>query len=104
MLLLVPESMKARYAIFELVRAITSIAALPPKCQTAFVMRKVHGFSQREIAARMGVSEGTVEKHISRGIAQLMATFARGGKGAPAASIEENLEDRYDLARNQRGH
>ncbi len=56
----------------ELRQAAMLIAALPPKCRQAFVLRKVEGLSQREIARRMGVSEGTVEKHIAKGVRILM--------------------------------
>lgn len=90
----------------ELNRVAEVIDALPAKCRTAFVLRKVHGLPQREIAQRMGVSEGTVEKHISRGIQQLMAIFARGGNGRVPTSIEQHSTEQqtHDKARKQRGH
>lgn len=56
----------------ELRQVAMLIAALPPKCREAFLLRKVEGLSQREIARRMGVSEGTVEKHIAKGARLLM--------------------------------
>ena len=48
------------------------IDALPGKCRQAFVLRKLHGLSQRAIAARMGISENTVEKHIAKGLRALV--------------------------------
>lgn len=45
-----------------------SVRALPLKCRRAFVLKKVYGYSQREIAREMRISEKTVEKHISQGI------------------------------------
>jgi RNA polymerase sigma-70 factor (ECF subfamily) len=30
-----------------------------------FVLKKVYGYSQREIARELGIAESTVEKHIS---------------------------------------
>src|SRR3546814_8845974 len=48
----------------ELRRIGALIAALPAKCREAFVLRKVQGLSQREIAGRMRISENTVEKHV----------------------------------------
>ncbi len=56
----------------ELRRIAELIHSLPRKCGQAFVLRKVEGLSQREIAARMGISENTVEKHICKGLRLLM--------------------------------
>ena len=41
---------------------------LPPKCREVVQLRKIAGLSQREVAAHLGISEGTVEKHIAKGI------------------------------------
>lgn len=56
----------------ELYRLQRLIAQLPDKCRQAFVLRRVEGCSQREIAERMRISENTVEKHICKGIRLLM--------------------------------
>ena len=45
-----------------------SVKELPGQCRRAFVLRKVYGYSQKEIAGLMRISEKTVEKHISLGI------------------------------------
>lgn len=45
---------------------------LPVRCRRAFVLKKVYGYSQREIAKVMQISERTVEKHISSGIKRCM--------------------------------
>ena len=50
----------------EFVAFCRAIRALPRQCRRAFVLRKVYGLSQREVAARLGVSEGTIEKHIAK--------------------------------------
>lgn len=44
-----------------------SIEELPEQCRRAFVLKKVYGYSQKEIASLMNISEKTVEKHISLG-------------------------------------
>lgn len=66
----------------ELRRVQALIAGLPDKCREAFVLRRVEGYSQREIAERMHISENTVEKHICKGIRLLMDALA--GERAPA--------------------
>lgn len=71
----------------ELRRIGELIAGLPDKCRQAFVLRKVEGLPQREIAGRMGVSENTVEKHIGKGL-RLLAE-AMGAGGGDAAGREE---------------
>ena len=45
-----------------------AVRRLPVQCRRAFVLKKVYGYSQREIATKMELSESTVEKHIAQGI------------------------------------
>jgi RNA polymerase sigma factor (sigma-70 family) len=45
-----------------------AIRELPLQCRKVFVLKKVYGYSQREIAAQLSLSESTVEKHISTGM------------------------------------
>lgn len=44
-----------------------AIRQLPLQCRKVFVLKKVYGYSQKEIASKMNISENTVEKHISAG-------------------------------------
>lgn len=82
------------------------IATMPGQTREAFVLRRVRGLSQREIAAQMGLSENTVEKHIVRGIRWLGDWFASGGN--PSAKTSNKLEREARRARgrtrNQPGH
>jgi RNA polymerase sigma factor (sigma-70 family) len=62
-----------------------AIRDLPLQCRRAFILRKVYGLSQREVARRLGISESTVEKHIAKGIVtsgDYMKThgYARAGR------------------------
>ena len=69
----------------ELARVEALIASLPDKCRQAFVLRRVEGYSQREIAQRMNISENTVEKHICKGLRVLMEGVKQQSKEqAPA--------------------
>lgn len=59
------------------------LASLPPQCRQAFVLRKVHGLSQREIAARMGLSESTVEKHLAKALRLVLERYDQGEETRP---------------------
>src|SRR3546814_20809608 len=72
----------------ELRRIGALIAALPAKCREAFVLRKVQGLSQREIAGRLRISENTVEKHVGTGLRLLMRSLARDADAAVMAAGE----------------
>ncbi len=65
-----------------------ALADLPPRCRQAFLLRRVEGFSQREVAERLGVSEKAVEKYMAQGVRCLIGAFGRGGKPASQLSIE----------------
>ncbi len=45
-----------------------AVRQLPVQCRKVFVLKKVYGYSQREIAQQLGLSQSTVEKHISTGM------------------------------------
>ncbi len=45
-----------------------AVRQLPQQCRKAFVLKKVYGYSQKEIASNLDISESTVEKHIASGI------------------------------------
>ena len=47
-----------------------AVAALPPQCRKVYLLRKVHGLRHKEIAARLGITISTVEKHLRRGVEQ----------------------------------
>ena len=47
-----------------------TIDELPPKCRVVFLLSREHGLTMKEIAARLGISEKTVEKHILRAMIQ----------------------------------
>lgn len=51
------------------VRALESlVAALPPKCQRAFVLYQFHGVDFASIALDMGISERMVRKYVERAL------------------------------------
>jgi len=42
-----------------------AVRLLPVQARRVFVLKKVYGYSQREIAAELGLAESTVEKHVA---------------------------------------
>jgi RNA polymerase sigma factor (sigma-70 family) len=65
----------------ELRRLQAELDRLPPRCREVMVLRKIEGLSQREVAKQMGISEGTVEQHLFRGV-QVLADALFGGREA----------------------
>lgn len=58
---------------------IAAIQALPGRCRQIFTLRKIYGLSQKETAARLGISEHTVEVQGSIGIRKCSEYFQRHG-------------------------
>ncbi|MEP1384696.1 MAG: RNA polymerase sigma factor [Paraglaciecola sp.] len=41
---------------------------LPEQCQKVFVLKKVYGYSHKEISEQLGISISTIDKHIGNGL------------------------------------
>lgn len=52
-------------------RLQAALERLPQRCREAVVMRKIEGLSRSEIALRMGITEHTVNRHLTDGMCQL---------------------------------
>jgi RNA polymerase sigma factor (sigma-70 family) len=69
-----------------------AVRTLPPQCRRVFVLRKVYGLTQKEIAEYLGVSESTVEKHVVKGLLMCRASMSDmgylgdGSKDSPGTS------------------
>ncbi|MES2696441.1 MAG: RNA polymerase sigma factor [Verrucomicrobiota bacterium] len=50
----------------ELTLLFEAIDALPARCREVYILRKLKGLSQKEIAAKLGISEQTVETQVVR--------------------------------------
>ena len=62
----------------ELRRLAAAIDQLPPKCRETVWLRRVDDLSQKEVAAKLGIAERTVEKHVMKGMKLLAAALLRG--------------------------
>lgn len=56
-----------------------AVRHLPLQCRRVFVMKKVYGFTQKEIARDLNISENTVEKHIATGIRRCRVFMSQRG-------------------------
>lgn len=52
-----------------------AVDELPEQCRKVFVLKKIYGLSQREIALELGISESTVEKHVAKGLLRTMRYY-----------------------------
>jgi RNA polymerase sigma-70 factor (ECF subfamily) len=77
----------------QLVNVTHAVNRLPAKCREVLWLRRVESLSQKEIAAKLGVSEGTVEKHLMRA-ARLLADLL---------SEPDGQDGRMDVARRSEG-
>lgn len=49
-------------------RLLVAVMRLPPRCRDAFILHKFDGLTYAEVAERMGISVGSVEKHMARAL------------------------------------
>jgi RNA polymerase sigma factor (sigma-70 family) len=77
----------------ELHRLAGVIASLPGKVRDVFMLRRVHGLSQHEVAERLRLSESTVEKHMARGFLLLLKLYEYSGNAPlhPSSSRSRKL-------------
>jgi RNA polymerase sigma factor (sigma-70 family) len=74
----------------ELQRVEQLIDQLPIKCRRVFVLRRIHGISQREIAGMFGISESAVEKLAMRGLKLILKAMEGDNT---AKELEEDIDE-----------
>lgn len=70
----------------ELRRLQAALDRLSPRCREAVVLRKVEGLTGREIAARMGIGEDTVDEYLAIGMVALANHLHADGTDAGGAA------------------
>ncbi len=56
-----------------------AIRRLPERCRQVLTLRRIYGLSQKEIAARLGISENTVEVQVGIGLRRCTQYLRRRG-------------------------
>lgn len=80
----------------EVEAVMAALSELPEACRETLILRRVEGMPQKEVAARLKISEKTVEKYMANGVRLLIKSFGRGGRPrASSSSLQEfnGLED-----------
>lgn len=70
---------------------------LPDRCREVVWLRRVEELSQKDVAARLGITEKTVEKHIAKGMRLLAEQWFGGIASAEmlAAVVDQRDERRH---------
>jgi RNA polymerase sigma-70 factor (ECF subfamily) len=64
----------------EVALAARAIADLPARARAVLQLARVEGYSQKEIAARLGITPKTVENHLTRALKQLAERLRTRGR------------------------
>lgn len=86
----------------ELMMLVKAVQQLPERCRQVFTLRKVYGYSQKEIAARMNISENTVEQQLIKAARHCAQALFDKPIGERPATMFERFRQRRGQA-NDRG-
>jgi RNA polymerase sigma factor (sigma-70 family) len=94
-----PDPERAMSAKDELVRLRRLIDALPARCRRVFVLRKIDGLSQKQIAERLGITVNTVETQVGRGLRLILKAWVedtRAVRGRQGVDYRQNAVKKRD--------
>ena len=74
-----PDLERSTAARQEVSMLLSALKELPPRCREVVTLRKIEGFSQRDVARKMGITEDTVERQVSKGV-RLLAKSLHGSR------------------------
>lgn len=87
----VPEQYVAARQDLQRMQAV--LDALPPRCRQVIILRRVHGYSQREVAQKMGIKEETVESQMVKGMRMIADAIAQPLASTTGLRRFENWKD-----------
>ncbi|WP_333586130.1 RNA polymerase sigma factor [Phenylobacterium sp.] len=96
-----PSSERVVAGRLELRKVQAAIQTLPERCRTIFMLRRIEGLSQREIAQRLGVTENVVEAQAARGLRLLLSALT-DGESVEDAGPHKGSDDRRIRRRKDR--
>jgi RNA polymerase sigma-70 factor, ECF subfamily len=74
---------------------LDALRALPPKLAAAIVLRHVHGYNNREIAAALGVSERTVGTRLKQAAERLRRALEPSFSLEPSSAFQADSPEIY---------
>jgi RNA polymerase sigma factor (sigma-70 family) len=74
-----PNAAEATCTREEILLLADGIEALPARCREVFILRRIKGVPQKEIAALLGISEQTVQVQVQRGVKRCEEFLRRHG-------------------------
>ncbi|MDE0453430.1 MAG: sigma-70 family RNA polymerase sigma factor [Gammaproteobacteria bacterium] len=82
-----------------------AVRSLPRQCRRAFVLKKVYGFTLKEIMAEMDLGQATVETHIVNGTKKCVQYLRerREGRRLPVAGASRNTSRHSSKGRRGEG-
>jgi RNA polymerase sigma factor (sigma-70 family) len=85
----------------QVVRIAAGIAQLSQRAREVFILRRVYDLSQKEIAARLGISEGAVEQQLIRGMKRCLQLLQaeEASRLAPRNGLLKRLRKRLRSGR-----
>ena len=70
------------------------VDSMPPRQRQVFRLRKVYGLSQKEIARKLGISENTVEQHLTKVVRQVGQLFGHRCRTSALLSQAKKIKER----------
>ena len=69
-----------------------AIRHLPLQCRKVFVLKKIYGYSQKEIAQQLELSESTIEKHVALGVKRCTYYMMHLEKGETESTMNKSAK------------
>jgi RNA polymerase sigma-70 factor (ECF subfamily) len=80
----------------ELALLIDAVAALPDRCREVFTLRRVYDLPNKEIAARLCISEKTVEQHMMKALRRCAQVLNDPrSQPRPVAKLAVHIRNRF---------